>query len=645
MNIVTNEFIAKMADTIRTYRARIKINDEIIDGDILSGLNVNFGRCDAQGMAIGAMYVPSCSFAIRDCPISLLNADFDLEIGLLLEDLNEDSVEYIPMGHYAVNSCIKQNNVQNVTAFGSLYSKLGGSYTSALGDTATLNDIKNEIATLTGIPINLGVPAIWQTKQIKRIDGETYRGALQIIAGCVGGYVTERNASEGVEIRQFTTTSQLNVDESLLYEYPQTSEIFTVTGIACDTIDANGAPIRLTSGTPNVVFSNAYMTQQLFDMIASNLIGYEYTPTTIRMLGDLRLQYSDTVQIINADGEELIVPCHLISQTFDGGLITTVTATAQGEAEQQADFSGTLTESISKAVVTAENARSTADGKSTVFYGTSAPTEGMTDGDLWIDTGHDNRMYIYTNNAWTLKRFGYDAIDVVSLFAQSIVANYLTVTGNSQIIGGTIGGFTIDSEKISVETADGKKFVLDSANQSLSFEIKDRTSSQYMELDKNGIEIKAYPSGASLILNPAFFELSDGQGHVVGITPTRMDALDIYVANINGKTPAYADDIPTSFPIKDKFAITTETVSDLSTNASTTISASTLSISKSGYYPLGIVGTYMTGTNLMYINVFNEYLSAQSNGSGTISYRYRNNATSGTFTGTLNFKVLWVSTS
>lgn len=99
-----------------------------------------------------------------------------------------------------------------------------------------------------------------------------------------------------------------------------------------------------------------------------------------------------------------------------------------------------------------------------------------------------------------------------------------------------------------------------------------------------------------------------------------------------------------SHAIKDKFIVSEHTTASLSTNASTTASSATLNIGAPGYYPLGIVGVNLTGTNFMYVNLFNYYLSAQSNGSGTITYRYRNNSTA-TFRGTIEFKVLWVKTT
>ena len=96
--------------------------------------------------------------------------------------------------------------------------------------------------------------------------------------------------------------------------------------------------------------------------------------------------------------------------------------------------------------------------------------------------------------------------------------------------------------------------------------------------------------------------------------------------------------------IKDKFIVSEHSTATLSTDATTTASSATLNIGAPGYYPLGIVGVKLTGTNYMHVNLFNYYLSVQKNGSGTITYRYRNNSTA-TFSGTIKFRVLWVKTT
>lgn len=55
---------------------------------------------------------------------------------------------------------------------------------------------------------------------------------------------------------------------------------------------------------------------------------------------------------------------------------------------------------ITEAVQAAQNAQDTADGKITSFYQNDEPTEGMSKGDLWIDTNNHNKLYRYNGILW-----------------------------------------------------------------------------------------------------------------------------------------------------------------------------------------------------------------------------------------------------
>lgn len=270
-------------------------------------------------------------------------------------------------------------------------------------------------------------------------------------------------------------------------------------------------------------------------------------------LGDKVVNIGDTIFIVD-DKDEIYLEARVIeierSQSNNNIQLTLGDYIRRdaGISEKVQELAEQFAEQASKVNIAAAKAEEVAEAleykNSIVYADEEPPIDDKQINDVWFDTSNGNTPYQFDGTEWVEQTWGADAIRIAELFAQVVTATNLTVTGNSNIVGGKIGGFDIDSETISVETADGKKFELDSANQSLSFEIKDRTSSQYMALDKNGIEVRAYPSGGGLILTPAFFELSDGQGHQVGMSPTRLDVLNLYAVNINGKTPAYADDIP-----------------------------------------------------------------------------------------------------
>lgn len=55
---------------------------------------------------------------------------------------------------------------------------------------------------------------------------------------------------------------------------------------------------------------------------------------------------------------------------------------------------------ISEAMAAANTAQATADGKIITYYQTAAPTSGMVVGDLWIDSDDGNKMYRYSGSTW-----------------------------------------------------------------------------------------------------------------------------------------------------------------------------------------------------------------------------------------------------
>jgi len=81
---------------------------------------------------------------------------------------------------------------------------------------------------------------------------------------------------------------------------------------------------------------------------------------------------------------------------------------------------------IQTAINDASNAVAIADGKILSFYQSTAPTAGMNDGDLWIDTDDGNRMYRYDGASWV------DIQDGSVTQAQSDASNALSAASNAE---------------------------------------------------------------------------------------------------------------------------------------------------------------------------------------------------------------------
>jgi hypothetical protein len=72
----------------------------------------------------------------------------------------------------------------------------------------------------------------------------------------------------------------------------------------------------------------------------------------------------------------------------------TVTLTADFTVTDVVPVVAATTEDVANVVVLV-------DGKTKAYYQTTAPTSGMTEGDIWFDTDDGYKLYYYTGSAWT----------------------------------------------------------------------------------------------------------------------------------------------------------------------------------------------------------------------------------------------------
>ena len=138
--------------------------------------------------------------------------------------------------------------------------------------------------------------------------------------------------------------------------------------------------------------------------------------------------------------------------------------TVANEAKDKAISAGIVAEGAQTEAVYAHNtaekayelagsAKTSADGKNTIYRGSSQPTGGTyAVGDVWFDTAHDNKIHRYNGSSWVAVLIGDDALDEFSanhITAGSIDASQVTV---SNLDAGNITTGTIDADRIDAST-------------------------------------------------------------------------------------------------------------------------------------------------------------------------------------------------
>lgn len=89
------------------------------------------------------------------------------------------------------------------------------------------------------------------------------------------------------------------------------------------------------------------------------------------------------------------------------------------------------------------------------------------------------------------------------------------------------------------------------------------------------------------------------------------------------------------------FTTVKHTTQSVSVGANTTAAEQTETFTKSGYYPYAIAGYCFHGSNLMYQNLFELFMSSRGDGTVTVTYRFRNTANASVSI-SLDIYILWI---
>ena len=95
-------------------------------------------------------------------------------------------------------------------------------------------------------------------------------------------------------------------------------------------------------------------------------------------------------------------------------------------------------------------------GKNKTYYQTTAPTGGMLEGDLWVDTDDSNKMYRYTSGSWVSVQDGTIAVAQTTANTAKTTADNAAILANNASIAATTAQTTANGAQT---TANGKNTV------------------------------------------------------------------------------------------------------------------------------------------------------------------------------------------
>ena len=442
---VSDSFLNKVAQPSRHFAARFYDGTTLLDLDVKS-IVVTTGTCGGSNLAVGCAFAGYIEVVTRLTDVQLEGKELKLELGLLLDD----EYEYIPFGYWTVQKPTINNDMMSFTAVDRVASKFNDDYTTSLTYPATIASVLSELATATGVAINCSLQTTLQLQA--KIEDTTQRGALAEIANVLLGCAwCDRNGE--IHITAYgNSTTDVDVDYDYVKQQPQMDESeTTIGGVKVYTVSGQ-TDTYITAGSGHMLeTSEALMTQTMLNTVVSNATT-TYSGGSVVFMGNPLIDPSDTVEFTNLDDNTYAVPCMEIVQSFDGGLLTTVTAPGSFESTESTIYQGAITREMERqakataeAMETAETAQATAEAaassasnantlatsKGKIFFQSSAPSSGMQTNDMWMDTDGGNSLYQYNGSSWVLKQLGQGSIAAGSITAVELnVSNFTAGTGN-----------------------------------------------------------------------------------------------------------------------------------------------------------------------------------------------------------------------
>lgn len=319
----------------RQFRAQLLYNNSPLDISFRSA-RIQGGSNLESDFMIGGVVSQTLTATITKPNINIEDKELKLQIGVRLGDTSNDYYD-IPMGVFTVIKPETNESEITFTAYDRMI-KLDKLYSSSTVRTTAFS-LLNRISEITGVPIStVGLSSV----SMLAPAGVTCRELLSLIAEQYGGFaVCDRT---GTIVIKTYGSSVLTLEPSHYWDtFKHNDFTFALDAIVCTVgTDENGEPIQYSagSGPRRLIFSNSTMSQSDVNRVWSILQNFEYMPGSLKLLGDPRLDPWDVVTVVDKNNVTFNVPVMQISQEFDGGLSTTITAVGKSEEESSINYQG-----------------------------------------------------------------------------------------------------------------------------------------------------------------------------------------------------------------------------------------------------------------------------------------------------------------
>lgn len=617
---ISQTFIDALTDDNRVYGAKLLVNGTELECSIDS-IDITKGSCGSTyAFSVGSVVGSTLRAQVQELATDVKGQEVEVQIGL---QVAEETFEYITVGYFVVSEAPKDVYTTTIIGYGLSITATGKSFTPPA--TQTLTNIASSIATSVSaiagrtVTVTFGTGITTSAVISESMKGLSAYQALQALAGVCGGFAID-TADGNIKICRFSDTATLLRDAESLKSVPVIAEEdFAVDGVLCVVQEETAVTQAVQfpeepSGTENLVIYNRYATEALYDAFLDTLNGYTYRPAKLTLAyGDPRLEGDDVLQITDVDDSVYIVPCHMITHHYAGGLVTIVESVDATEQENEVSSSAKgLTKTISQVVVKAEGARKVAEEAKIIA--------GNTDQYFWhTETGTDTGAHI------------------TEIPKEDFIAdpdngggNLLARSNGIAVRDGLTELAEFSASEVAINASDGSRVVV-SPN---SIDLQDEYQHSLFRARVNNGKASIYlDNGAGEPLYLDNHEVSfyggaglyedNGRSETIVTTPTSGGAsASLKFGNHGGLNIVDGTSGCGIYINGNAYLVATEHTLDTSFSvASGSSDYSEYQITKTGYYPLGVVGWRVnngSGTGGSYALPFANHLSSRGYGSASV---------------------------
>ncbi|UFH65597.1 hypothetical protein KQH81_03390 [Clostridium cadaveris] len=333
-------FKTKIKEASRQFQCKITIGDRIFTNENIVDVKIDGNMQPQDSFMIGVTPSNMLDLTLLNSGDTIYSTNqIKIEIGLNIGS----TIEYILMGYYNIDDITKTDYTIKITAFDNMI-KFETPYFSSLGDTATLQQVVNELASKTGVQFTGSLPAY----NVKKLEGFTCREVLGYVASlCGGNAVITREGKFTIVVPKDINYS---IDTSNYFDYKREEVKYKIGKVSCKVGDKELSKGALGTDSMELQFENPWVTESILNDIYNKLNGFNYLGYSMKWQGDISLDLGDIVTITDKKG---VVRKHpILSQKFNytGGL--TVEMGAKGESKNKNSFnsSGENSKKINRVV-------------------------------------------------------------------------------------------------------------------------------------------------------------------------------------------------------------------------------------------------------------------------------------------------------